>query len=950
MEVRPGTTDAPSVAAWLAMLGGGGELSKAESAEVRRAATLFQSLADSIPVNLVVKDLKGRRVLVNRGYLDFQHATREGLLGKTDFDLLPEDVARRLQAEDQQVVRTGAVLRSVEEQLTVDGENRVIERIKSPIRDAGGVIVGVQIVFWDVTERELAAAAHAHERDLLNCLMDSIPDALYFKDQESRFLRISRAMAANFGLPSPEAVVGKTDADVFSSAHANQALEDERAILRTGIPLVDVVERETWADREDSWVSTSKMPLRDATGKIYGTFGISRDITKQKRAEEALQVAKEAAEAANRAKSEFLANMSHEIRTPMNGIIGMTELLLSTPLTSEQREYQKMVQSSADALLTLLNDILDFSKIEAGRLELESIPFSLRDMLGATVHSLAERASAKGIELAARILPDVPDNLAGDPGRLRQVVVNLVGNALKFTERGEVVVTVSVGEVKDNRVRLCFAVSDTGIGIANEQRVKIFDAFTQADTSTTRQYGGTGLGLAISGQLVQLMGGRIWVDSELGKGSTFHFTVELDLGEERLEEAHTELETLHALPVLVVDDNHTNRVICLEVLASWGMKPVAVESGAEALKELQRARDAGRPYRLALLDVMMPQMDGFELVRRIRQQAEQDGLTILMLSSAHRPEDSANAKTLNVAKCLNKPITQSILLNGITASLGTARADERPPDALVADLSMAFVRRRVLLAEDGVVNRQVALSLLEKRGHRVTAVENGQQAVEAWRRESFDVVLMDVQMPVMDGFAATAAIRREEQPAGRHTPIIAITAHAMKGDRERCLGAGMDDYVSKPFRPRELFTAIEQDWRLKLDAATPTDCSQTAPADGLLAPPAPFNRDEALLNVGGSEELLRELVELFLVECPKQLADVQKTYAAGDPAELMRAAHTLKGSVSLFAATEATVAARRIEQMGKLGSLQDYRPAWDELQSRIAELVEALKHELEPAP
>ncbi|HVX59519.1 MAG TPA: response regulator [Pirellulales bacterium] len=653
-------------------------------------------------------------------------------------------------------------------------------------------------------------------------------------------------------------------------------------------------------------------------------------------ANETIRRQKESADEANSAKSRFLANMSHEIRTPMNGVLAMVELLLETDLTSEQREYLEIVNSSAEAVLCVINDILDFSKIEAGKLELDAQPFSLRNSLADMLKPLALRAHAKGLELAYRVHRDAPDLLAGDAGRLRQILVNLAGNAVKFTQQGEITLRVSTLQRGPERALLQFAVCDTGIGVPADRRDTVFQAFEQADGSITRKYGGTGLGLAITAKLAGLMGGQAWLESEEGRGSQFYFTAHFALP----PGAPCEQAAQPAWPAaraLVVDDNAAARAALAELLEEAEMTVLEVDGAVEAKRANCEAADAGRPLSLMLVDATLPGASGVKLAEELQRDHPGDELPCIVLMSPGHPGHHARSRTLRRAAYVTKPVKPADLYRAIGEALEGPSAHASVAATAPLDEAAGLPPLCILLAEDGIVNQTVACRLLEKRGHSVHVVDNGRAAVDELERNAFDVVLMDVQMPELDGFAATAAIRQRERTAARRTPIIAMTAHAIKGDRERCLAAGMDGYVSKPIRSRELFAALAE--ALVIQPA-PAD---TAVAQRVVPPPASaglIDWSAALDQAAGDRDLMRDLVEVFLEEKPRLLAQIRDSLEAADAAVLQRAAHTLKGCLQHLAAATAAESAAALELLGKSGRLDQAPAAFNELLVQL-ELLDA---------
>jgi PAS domain S-box-containing protein len=794
------------------------------------------------------------------------------------------------------------------------------------------------------------------------------------QEERDRFFNLSLDMFCIVGFdgcftrvnPAWQRVLGYTEADLLSKPYIDLVHPDDReatlaesARLAEGKEVVYFENRYWHKDGTLRWLLWSAAPY-PAQQVIYAA---ARDVTERKAAEETmardardLQIAhreletqasrladlvrelehsKRRAEEATEVKSAFLANMSHEIRTPLNAILGMTTLALQTRLSAEQQDYLTTVKSSSEALLEIVNDVLDFSKIEARRLVLDRAELDLRETVGDAAKALAIRAAEKGLELACDVHPDVPDVLLGDAGRLRQVLLNVLGNAVKFTTEGEVVLRVGVEKDEGPRVTLRFSVRDTGIGIAPEMQQQIFHAFTQADSSTTRRYGGTGLGLAIALRLVELMGGRLSVESDVGRGSTFHFTATFERRDPgTLAPAGERPQALDGLRVLVVDDNATTRRILEEMLASWQMKPEPVSDARTAMTVLRKAAANGTRYHVVIADWQMPEVDGFMLARQIKQDARLAGTPVVLLTSVGRSGDADRCRRIGVDACLAKPVKHSDLLDTLVTLIGvpTRTARTRP----AARVPQRPVRRlRLLVAEDNAVNRKLVTTLLRKRGHAVKAVENGREAVESVRMagaRAFDAVVMDVQMPEMSGIEATQAIRARERPGERRLPIVALTAHAMQGDRERCLEAGMDGYLSKPIDVDDLLATVEG-------------------MAGATMPPAPpaidgaevFDQRVALAYTGGDRRLLTQIVGMFRSDCSSSMRRIGRAVDRRDGEALRMASHAFKGALATIGASRARAVAAELEQTGRASQFETADEAHRRLREEIAALDRALE-------
>ena len=761
-----------------------------------------------------------------------------------------------------------------------------------PLQDCDGQTIGLGAIGSDITHRVSIEQALDEATAVYHSLVESLPIKVIRKDTQGRFQFANQQFCDSLKMESQD-LLDKTDFDLFPPVLAEKYRADDLKIIRTG-EVMRTVEEHTTAQGKRCHVEVLKAPVRDRSGTVIGIQGMFWDVTERIQAEQAILEAKEIAERANQAKSDFLANMSHEIRTPMNAILGMTELLLDTPLSDNQIEFLRMVEGSAESLLILLNDILDLSKIEAGRFELSPFSFNLSERVGDAIRSLAWQAHEKQLELTYRVSPDLPQHYFGDADRMRQIIINLVGNALKFTDCGEVVVTCerstqkvaseSNGAKRKERIHL--AVQDTGIGIPADKQKEILKKFVQVDSSTTRHYGGTGLGLTIAGHLAELFNGKLWLESQPQRGSTFHVELELEVAPAPAGTPTADTSDLSGHRLLVLDDNRTNRRILDEIASNWNLDTWMASTASEGWTALEEQWKEGSPIQLVITDLNMPGCDGLSFVERMRADDRFRSIPVVLLTSSFRHGQQCRAEKLSIDYQLLKPIKQSDLLETLLRILKNAAGPTGKPEA-TTQWQRPTRTLQVLLAEDNRINQKLAVALLEKQGHQVTVVSDGEAAVEIVASQDFDAVFMDVQMPKMDGLTATQLIRQRAKTGSKHLPIIAMTAHAMTGDRQRCLDAGMDDYIAKPMRVSKLNEVLHDVAASDLLGGTPK--FQVPSSDSRL-----FNVRDALEKVDGDQRLLIELISILCEDAEQQCLKIEIALDAGNFDEVRRIAHYLK--------------------------------------------------------
>ncbi len=978
---------------------------KADEA-LRKEKNLFQMLFDNLPDKIFFKDSQHRFVRVNRTKAQEQNVTPEEMIGKTDFDYFPKEIAENSLKDDEYILKTGKSIVEKEEVIYEgEGGRRWVAVTKLPRRNELGEIIGTMGIASDITQRKLTEETLKESEERYRSLFNRVPVGLYRTTPSGEILEANDALVELLHYENKEALMKDNAKNQYIDPDARKQWSEK--LLKRGT-LRNYESQTRCADNQIIWLKENARVVKDEKGDVLYYEGSFEDITERKRAEEELKRAKEEAEKANRellqlnehleqttlfakemalqaemasaAKSEFLANMSHEIRTPMNGILGMTELTLETDLTSEQCEYLEMVKSSANSLLTIINDILDFSKIEAGKLEIESIPFNLHDTVGDTLNTLAIKATQKNLELTSYISPEVPIHVLGDPGRVRQILLNLIGNAIKFTEEGEVVVYVTKekfitqathSEKNDPVIELKFAVIDTGEGIPGEKQKTIFEAFMQADGSTTRKFGGTGLGLAISSQLVKIMGGKIWVESPVsnaitdaqahsdmnlnsqkgenkigGPGSAFYFTIRFAIQEKSKQPPKRKrISSMEGLPVLVADDNSTNLHILEKMLINWGLKPSTVSDGYSALELLNKESENGNSFSLVLIDCQMPGMDGFTLAQKILENPDFRNLPIMMLTSAGQRGDAQRCREIGIAAYLTKPVKQSKLYDAIVTVLGHSGEPHESHNQLITRhiLRENCSTLNILVAEDNPVNQKVTRHLLEKMGHHPIIVDDGKKAVDYWVQKSdnneIDLILMDVQMPEMNGFEATEKIREYESNNGNghHIPIIAITAHAMKDDEEKCLAAGMDGYLSKPVKVEKLEEYLYRYFDYKSYSAENNAGDELNDSQKIL------DKSELMRRVDNDLELLKELTDTLVENKDQWLADIKLAAKQDSAPDLEKSAHTLKGAVSNFGAPTVYETVSKLEAFAKDKKFREALSLITVLEQKIEMLVMELK-------